>query len=173
MAGNRDFLLGEAFARRCGMHLLHDPTTLAFGDRRWLLSHGDALCLDDKGYMQFRAEVRTPAWQSRFLALPLAERQAIARGLRTQSEAHKRTSARYVDLDPAATQQWLTHAGAGTFIHGHTHQPADHTMAGGGIRHVLSDWDLHATPPRAEVLRLARDRDAGAVQVQRIPVRLP
>lgn len=173
MAGNRDFLLGEDFAQRCGMQLLHDPTVLVFGDRRWLLSHGDALCLDDKDYMQFRAQVRARAWQANFLAQPLAERQAIARNLRAQSEARKRTQPHYVDLDPAATHQWLLHAAADTFIHGHTHRPADHALAGGGTRRVLSDWDLDATPPRAEVLRLEKDQDGSAVQVRRVPVPSP
>ncbi len=170
MAGNRDFLLGEAFARRCGMRLLHDPTILALGTQRWLLSHGDALCLDDRDYMQFRQQVRTPAWQAAFLARPLAERQAIARDMRTQSEARKRTQDSYVDLDPEATRQWLAQAGASAMVHGHTHQPADHPVAGAGTRHVLSDWDLHATPPRAEVLRLVRDPATQGVHLQRITV---
>ncbi|MBS0598033.1 MAG: UDP-2,3-diacylglucosamine diphosphatase, partial [Proteobacteria bacterium] len=39
-------------------------------------------------------------------------------------------------------------------IHGHTHLPADHVLAPGLSRHVLTDWDLQATPPRAGVLRL-------------------
>ncbi|MDO8264066.1 MAG: UDP-2,3-diacylglucosamine diphosphatase, partial [Gallionella sp.] len=45
MHGNRDFLLGPAFASASGMTLLNDPTVLDFAGQRWLLSHGDALCL--------------------------------------------------------------------------------------------------------------------------------
>ena len=29
-----------------------------FGEARWLLSHGDALCIADTDYMAFRAQVR-------------------------------------------------------------------------------------------------------------------
>ncbi|RUP27577.1 MAG: UDP-2,3-diacylglucosamine diphosphatase [Curvibacter sp.] len=154
MAGNRDFLLGPHFAQACGMSLLADPCVLVFEGQRWLLSHGDALCLDDHDYMRFRAEVRSPAWQQTFLARPLAERQALARHLRTQSEARKRSGEPYADLDPAATQAWLQAARSTTLIHGHTHRPARHLLAPGLSREVLSDWDLHAPVPRAEVLRL-------------------
>ncbi len=159
MHGNRDFLLGETFAAACGMTLLTDPTVLAFDDQRWLLSHGDALCLGDTGYQQFRAQVRAPAWQAAFLSKPLAERQTIARQLRAQSESHKRSGATYADVDTSAALQWLDTANASTLIHGHTHQPADHLLnpMADQPKHrlVLSDWDASAIPPRLEVLRLS------------------
>ncbi|MDD2919300.1 UDP-2,3-diacylglucosamine diphosphatase, partial [Rhodoferax sp.] len=63
MHGNRDFLLGNDFAKGCGMTLLTDPTVLDFDGQRWLLSHGEELCLDDVDYQQFRQQVRNPAWQ--------------------------------------------------------------------------------------------------------------
>lgn len=161
--GNRDFLLGEAFAAASGMTLLADPTVLVFDHQRWLLSHGDALCLGDADYQQFRAQVRTPAWQSAFLAKPLAERQRIARNLRLQSESRKSTGVVYADVDTPAALQWLQAAQANTLIHGHTHRPADHLLSAVDAqpvdaqplrRLVLSDWDAAATPPRLEVLRL-------------------
>lgn len=161
MHGNRDFLLGPAFARACGLILLDDPTVLDFAGQRWLLSHGDALCLADTDYMQFRAQVRSANWQQDFLAKPLAERQEIARALRTQSETRKRSGATYADVDTKTACNWLHAAHASTLIHGHTHKPADHDLPGGladGLRRiVLSDWDAAATPPRAEVLRLSVD----------------
>lgn len=156
--GNRDFLLGDTFAKASGMTLLADPTVLVFDAQRWLLSHGDALCLGDTDYQQFRAEVRSPAWQHAFLAKSLAERQAIARGLRKQSASHKSSGAVYADVDSPAALQWLDAAQASTLIHGHTHQPAEHLLNPGGKnplrRQVLSDWDAAATPPRLEALRL-------------------
>ena len=154
MHGNRDFLVGQALMTSCGTTLLADPTVLDFGGQRWLLSHGDALCLDDTEYLQFRRQVHQPAWQDAFLAKPLAEREAIARNLRTQSEARKHSGATYADVDNAAARQWLQAAGAHTLIHGHTHRPATHDLGQGLQRVVLSDWDAAATPPRAEVLRL-------------------
>ncbi len=159
MHGNRDFLLGPVFARLCGMTLLDDPTVLRLGHERYLLSHGDALCLDDTDYLQFRAQVRSLAWQNAFLSQPLAERQAIARGLREQSESRKRSGVAYTDVDATAARDWLQAAQASTLIHGHTHRPADHDLAPGLRRVVLSDWDAAALPPRQEVLSLCRQGD--------------
>lgn len=164
--GNRDFLLGEAFARATGVRLLPDPTVLAFGPRRWLLSHGDALCLGDTDYLAFRAQVRQPDWQEAFLARPLAERQAIARSLRSESEARKRSGMTYADVDTAEALAWLAAAGADTLVHGHTHRPGEHRLDPAGRRRlVLSDWDPAARPPRGDVLRL----DA-AGHASRLPV---
>lgn len=169
MAGNRDFLLGQEGMRAFGMQALADPTVLDFLGQRWLLTHGDALCLDDTDYMRFRAKVRTTEWQSTFLAQPLTEREAIARGLRAQSEARKRSNAHdptlWADVDTSAARQWLQHAGAKTLIHGHTHRPASHNLGDGLERVVLSDWDAEAQPPRAEVLRLT------ATGLQRLPLK--
>ncbi len=155
MHGNRDFLVGSGLMAACNTSLLADPTVLIFDDKRWLLSHGDALCLDDVAYMQFRQQVRSPQWQQDFLAKPLAERQAIARALRQQSEARKLSGTDYADVDAQAARQLLQQANALTLIHGHTHQPAEHDLGDGLRRVVLSDWDAAATPPRAEVLRLS------------------
>lgn len=154
MHGNRDFLIGHQFATRCGVTLLGDPAILQFGGQRWLLSHGDALCLDDHDYLQFRAKVRAASWQRDFLGKPLSERCSIATDLRQQSEAHKRGSADYTDIDDKTACDWLRLAGAQALIHGHTHQPAEHPLCGGLRRHVLSDWDASAKPARVEILRL-------------------
>jgi UDP-2,3-diacylglucosamine hydrolase len=155
MHGNRDFLLGPAFASEAGLTLLADPTVLAFAGRRVLLTHGDLLCLDDTDYLRFRAEVRAPDWQANFLARPLAEREGIARGMRAQSEARKSSGVPYADVDVHTGRQWLAASGATVLLHGHTHKPGDHALEGGQERRVLSDWDAAAHPPRAEVLRLA------------------
>ena len=155
MHGNRDFLIGQRLMDLCNTRLLADPSVLLFAGQRWLLSHGDALCLGDVDYLQFRQQVRSAAWQQAFLAKPLPERQAIARALRQQSEARKRSATVYADVDAPAARQWLQAAQARTLIHGHTHKPAEHDLGQGFARVVLSDWDAQATPPRAEVLRLS------------------
>lgn len=166
MHGNRDFLFGHAAAHAARLTLLDDPTVLVFGEQRWLLTHGDALCLDDRDYLQFRAQVRSLDWQQAFLAQPLAQRRAIARNLRLESEQRKRSGMAYADVDPALAREWLRTAAAPNLIHGHTHKPADHVMGSGLQRHVLSDWDAAAQPPRAQVLRLLRGDPQG-------PRRLP
>jgi UDP-2,3-diacylglucosamine hydrolase len=154
LVGNRDFLVGEQLAGDTGLTLLQDPTVFTFGAQRWLLSHGDALCIDDHDYMAFRETVRDPRWQQEFLARPLAQRQAIARGMRQESEALKQTGRVYADVDGPTALQWLQAANARVLVHGHTHQPADHALDASHRRIVLSDWDADATPPRLQALRI-------------------
>jgi UDP-2,3-diacylglucosamine hydrolase len=160
--GNRDFLLGQSSASHCGLRLLPDPSVLDFDGQRWLVSHGDALCLADTEYQQFRQQVRSPAWQAEFLAKPLAERQQIARGLREHSDARKGSGIPYADVDAQAARNWLRSAQASTLIHGHTHRPGDHVLDASSQpplrRWVLSDWDATAQPPRLEVLRLKKNQ---------------
>lgn len=155
--GNRDFLMGASLMAACGARALEEPTTLATDDLRLVLSHGDSLCTDDVGYQQFRKMVRSADWQSEFLARPLVQRQDIARGLREQSEQQKRGATEYADVDTQAAAQLLRDAQATHLIHGHTHRPAGHDLGNGLQRVVLSDWDMDAPPPRAQVLRLQRD----------------
>lgn len=156
--GNRDFLVGDGLARACGVTLLADPTLLNFGSGRWLLTHGDALCLADTDYLAFRERVRAPAWIDAFLARPLAEREALARQMRQASQLHQAANQAAMeaaaDVDTAMACQWLDAAGASTMIHGHTHRPAEHDLGQGRQRIVLSDWDANATPTRLQVLRL-------------------
>jgi len=159
MHGNRDFLLGDDFARGAGMTLLSDPTVLQFDTQSWLLTHGDALCLGDVDYQRFRATVRTKAWRDDFLARPLAERQHIARDLRAQSESIKAAGSRFADVDHELACDWLRSGKASTLIHGHTHRPGHEQLPSNCNpplqRLVLSDWDANARPPRLQALRLS------------------
>jgi UDP-2,3-diacylglucosamine hydrolase len=159
MAGNRDFLVGEALCADTGLVALPDPTVLdAFGERV-LLTHGDALCLSDTAYQALRRQVRSAAWRSAVLAQPLAQRRRLASQMRDASEANRRSQAPadWIDVDTGAAVAWLHAAGSRHMVHGHTHRPAIHTLAPRLTRHVLSDWDLEAPTPRAEVLRFTRD----------------
>jgi UDP-2,3-diacylglucosamine hydrolase len=165
MWGNRDFLVGHDFLQATGAQGLSDPSVLDLGTLmadgnplRLLLSHGDALCLDDHDYLAFRTQVRAPAWQTQFLAQTLAERQAYARQVRQQSEARKHGQVTYADVDTRAALDWLHEADAQVMIHGHTHRPAEHALAADCTRWVLSDWDAEATPPRLEVLSWLRQQ---------------
>ena len=162
MPGNRDFLMGPGLMRSCAATALPDPTLLCFSGERILLSHGDALCVDDLEYQNFRRQVRSSSWQQQFLARPLEERQAIARGIRQQSTSRKQGSAQYADVDTSAALALMAQHQTSRLIHGHTHQPAEHALAPGLVRTVLSDWDVAAMPPRSQVLRL---RASGPAQV--------
>lgn len=168
MAGNRDFLLGEAAAREAGLTRLADPCLLQALGRRLLLSHGDAWCLEDRDYLAFRAQVRSAAWQEAFLTQPLADRRRIAQGLRDRSKAQKAGMADrpelWADLDAGAVCEALRAHACEVLIHGHTHRPGQHRLADGLQREVLTDWDLDHAPVRAGVLRLS------AEGLQRLPL---
>ena len=138
--GNRDFLVGERFARETGAQLLADPALL--GDT--LLMHGDTLCTDDQDYQSWRRTARSAPWQRDFLAKPLAERRRVVRGLREKSkEVIQAKPAGIMDVNEAAVREALRRHGATRLIHGHTHRPGHHTLEVDGRRcerWVLPDW---------------------------------
>jgi UDP-2,3-diacylglucosamine hydrolase len=157
MVGNRDFLITPALLGSIGVEPLADPTLLIAWQQRVLLTHGDALCLDDVEYQRFRGWVRSPATQRDFLARPLDERVRLAASLRHASEAGRRqgaTAAATADVDAGAAVACLREAASTRLLHGHTHRPGDSALASGFDRLVLSDWDLDQPTPRAQVLRL-------------------
>jgi UDP-2,3-diacylglucosamine hydrolase len=145
MRGNRDFLLDREFSAQTGTRLLPDPYILSTPTRRFVLSHGDMLCTDDTEYQARRAESRSREWRETFLARPLAEREAFAEKIRSQSEAAKQAQnlSSYADLAPRAIDDFLRAHDYATFIHGHTHRPAMHEHRVDGVcveRWVLADW---------------------------------
>jgi UDP-2,3-diacylglucosamine hydrolase len=145
MHGNRDFLLGNDFARAANLQILQDPFMCNLHGHRVLLSHGDALCTDDLAYQEFRKQVRNPAWQAQFLAQPLSARKAQIEALRMRSEQEKSgKSEDIMDVNQNAVSALLrVHAYPRIFIHGHTHRPASHDIAldqHNIVRWVLGDW---------------------------------
>jgi UDP-2,3-diacylglucosamine hydrolase len=144
LAGNRDFLLGEAYARRAGMTLLTEPVHLDLHGTPTLLLHGDVLCTDDTEYQAFRAMVRDPNWQKAFLARPLEERRMMAAQAREQSRSRGQSlDADIMDVNAdAVAETFRTHA-VPRMIHGHTHRPHIHHIEVDGEpreRIVLGDW---------------------------------
>jgi UDP-2,3-diacylglucosamine hydrolase len=150
MAGNRDFLVGQDFARAAGLALLPDPYVTTIGGQKIALAHGDAQCTGDLKYMAFRAQVREPAWQQQFLGMPLEQRKAIIAGLREGSRlAQGEKSYEIMDVTPEAVSALHEATRADVIIHGHTHRPALHLdPESGRRRYVLPDWELDAEPVR-------------------------
>ena len=142
--GNRDFLLGESFARRTGVKLLPDPVLVELYGVPTLLSHGDVFCTEDPSYQQLRSIVRRPRFQRRFLSLPLDTRRTLASAARAGSKAHtERTIPTIMDVNPDAVLRAFRATGARRLIHGHTHRPAVHPCVVDGVsaeRVVLAPW---------------------------------
>jgi len=144
MHGNRDFLVAERFARETGVGLIADPTVVTLYGVATLLMHGDTLCTDDASYQRLRTQVRNPAWQRATLGLPLAERIALARGMRAQSERAKEAKTMEImDVAAQSVEKAFAESGCEMLIHGHTHRPGRYVHRVGGIervRWVLPDW---------------------------------
>ena len=162
--GNRDFLLGDAYARRARLTLLPDPSVIEIEGERVLLMHGDTLCTDDAPYQAFRAQSHMVQWQRAFLARPVAERQAFAAQARAESQRYTRSVADAItDVSPEAIPAAFRAHGTRRLIHGHTHRPATHAIDVDGLpfeRIVLGDWYeqgsvLHVLRTHSAMTRLA------------------
>jgi UDP-2,3-diacylglucosamine hydrolase len=144
MHGNRDFLLDGEFAKACGGRLIDDPHSVDLFGTATLLMHGDTMCTDDVDYQRFRTQVRAPAWQKGFLALPLEQRKRQIEAVRQASESEKtRKAPEIMDVNEEAVEAVLREHGYPRLIHGHTHRPARHVHRLDGRsceRWVLADW---------------------------------
>jgi UDP-2,3-diacylglucosamine hydrolase len=144
MHGNRDFMIGRQFANDTGVEILKDPYPISMYGQKALLSHGDAMCLDDVQYQRVRAMVRNPDWQASMLAKPLKERLRIAEDARRQSlERTQNLSMNIMDVNPDEVTRVIKEYGVDVLVHGHTHRPDVHTVNLGNRkakRIVLGDW---------------------------------
>jgi UDP-2,3-diacylglucosamine hydrolase len=164
--GNRDFLLGDDFAKRCGARLHPEFVEFHIGEHLLSICHGDQFCTDDVTYQNFRSLVRSAAWQHQFLAQPLSARRAFAAQARAQSQAHQQalkqrsdsagqplkqrsdstenqTYTEISDVSTKAIEQHFQSTPATTLLHGHTHRPNVHALSAthaGKQRIVLGDW---------------------------------
>jgi len=142
--GNRDFLLGDRFARHTGCRVSPGPVHIDLFGTPVVLIHGDSLCTDDLEHQAWRRQVLDPQWQAGFLARDLHERLAIAAGLRAASEHRKSgKSMEIMDVTQAAVADLLRGQGVHCVIHGHTHRPGMHEFEIDGAparRIVLGDW---------------------------------
>jgi UDP-2,3-diacylglucosamine hydrolase len=152
MHGNRDFLLGARFTAAASATLLHDPCVLEAFERKFVLTHGDALCTLDLSYQRLRRIIRHRWVQRCFLSWPLAWRLVLARKLRNRPMQIQTHNPMW-DVTNEAVAQLFEDSGARTMIHGHTHWPARHRQ-GNHERWVLPDWDLDHGAARGGYLQL-------------------
>jgi UDP-2,3-diacylglucosamine hydrolase len=159
--GNRDFLIGQRYARESGMTLLPEEQVLNLYGRNILIMHGDTLCTDDTGYLAFRAKVHTPWIQKVFLALPLFIRNRIAARMRAGSKAaNSSKSMTIMDVNPQAVVKVMEKHRVQWLIHGHTHRPDVHSLIANGEpahRVVLGAWHsegsmVKVTPEGVELI---------------------
>lgn len=145
MRGNRDFLIGQAFAHATGCVILPDPTVIKLYGRHVLLTHGDMLCTDDQRHQRFRYYAHNPKYNRFFLWLPLFLRRWLAQRIRKASKKHThRIPIAIMDVSPRSLKEMMQLHEVQQLIHGHTHRPGIHALMldeQSAIRIVLGDWD--------------------------------
>ncbi|KTD75044.1 UDP-2,3-diacylglucosamine diphosphatase [Legionella waltersii] len=148
MAGNRDFLLGERFAKLSGWRVLQEPTKIQLHDRPVLLVHGDRYCTKDIAHQRFRKLTRNRFFSCLFLALPLSMRLKLVEKIRKNSSSKRYLSSEQIDVVTDQVTKHLKSYNVNSVIHGHTHKSGEHTLhlsENEGKRYVLSDWDDNPT----------------------------
>jgi UDP-2,3-diacylglucosamine hydrolase len=76
--GNRDFLLGEKFAKESGCTLLKDPSIINLYGRKTLITHGDQLSSSERVHHLFRSVMAQDYMQKLFFKFPLWARSSAA-----------------------------------------------------------------------------------------------
>lgn len=158
MHGNRDFLIGRAFARDTGCSLVKEPGLVELAGARTLLMHGDLLCTNDVPYQKFRRRIRNPVVTRLALWKSLEKRRAIATGYRRKSGvAMTEKTTDIMDVNQETVEDYMRRFSAARLVHGHTHRPEDHDFKLDGrtvTRSVLAEW----REDRGEVLVCSEGR---------------
>lgn len=161
--GNRDFLLGERFAKRSSMILLPEIDLIDLYGQSAVIMHGDTLCTLDIGYQKFRKKSRSWWWQAIIKSLPLFVRKKIASDYRKKSAAATAVKSQDImDVTPDEVVKCLEMHHSQLLIHGHTHRPATHELIANGReakRIVLGDWYeqgawLKVTPTNMQLMNI-------------------
>lgn len=150
--GNRDFLIGQRFARETGVRLLAEEAVIDLYGQPTLLMHGDTLCTLDTGYQKFRRIIRNPLLLAVLTRLPLRLRRFISNKLRANSNSQRQLTKdelKRMDATDEAVVEAMSRHQVGRLIHGHTHMPDvhQHQLPDGtlGERIVLGDWYEHGS----------------------------
>ncbi|MCE2571621.1 UDP-2,3-diacylglucosamine diphosphatase [Motilimonas eburnea] len=145
--GNRDFMLGERYARQCKMQILPEYSVIQLYDEPALILHGDTLCTQDEAYQNYRKWVYKPWLRWLFLALPKFVRARIGEKIRANSKAQSKLKQQHrkeiMDVCPEQVIADCQEHNVALMIHGHTHRPAIHhfnIQQQSATRIVLGDW---------------------------------
>lgn len=143
--GNRDFLVGQRFAKQTGMTLLGDETVIDLYGRKAVILHGDTLCTEDTQYLAFRAKVNQPWLQWVFNRLPMMLKRKIVGKIQQGARDTKQSkSLEIMDVTQSEVEDVMTAHNVDLMIHGHTHRPNTHRFTSSNqqamTRIVLGDW---------------------------------
>lgn len=150
IAGNRDFLLSNAFLKKAHCQRLRDPTLIDCHGVTTLIAHGDSLCTQDVAYQRYRKLAQSSFIRWLIPRLPRRFRCWLAQGLRAKSQTHQKNVApSLLDVHPQAVIDLMAKKQVHQMIHGHVHRFATHQVplpnGTKGTRYVLGDWGKKAT----------------------------
>lgn len=142
--GNRDFLIGKKYAKKSGMILLPEVTSIDLYGEKTVIMHGDTLCTKDVEYQKFRKKSRSWWWKTLMTSLPLSFRKKKAADYRKRSSAATAMKPQNImDVTESEVIKCLENHSSQLLIHGHTHRPAVHELKVNNLkaqRIVLGDW---------------------------------
>lgn len=141
--GNRDFLIGFRYSKRCKMKILKDETVIRKAPQPYVICHGDGLCTLDHGYIKFRKFRSNPLNRFIYALLPYSTKQHLANNIRTEAAHKKRIKdPAMMDIVQEDFFRLMNKKNCKICVHGHTHKPQVHQYQDQGLtRYVLGDWN--------------------------------
>lgn len=144
MRGNRDFLVGDIFAKAANFKLLQEPYLIHFKNSSALLAHGDKYCTQDTSHQWFRKLTRNSIFPKIFLKIPFSIRTKLVQSVRSISQNNRSKPLSTLKAIPEELVKELVKYQSHLIIHGHTHQPGltKHSYNSQNyLQYILSDWD--------------------------------
>ncbi len=140
MAGNHDRLLGKKDAEIIHAKFLPDPSVITIRQKKYVLTHGDKLCTDDKVHQWWIKICEHRALVSFFRMWPLSWRKTLAKYCLNKAKEHKKiTSLKQMDICQNVLERLLQKLKCKHIIHGHNHQPQ--IIDGSYHRYNMGSWD--------------------------------
>lgn len=158
LAGNRDFVLGQAFLDRFDGILLTEPTILDWQGTIIRLEHGDSLCTDDVSYQRFKRIIRNPILLGTLKLLPFYMKRGLGNFFRKKSQ-QRQVQTHYQPIDVNAEEVRKQMQKVDLLIHGHTHRPEIEKISNTQQRIVLGDWREDLGCAKVLLMRSATDYD--------------
>ncbi len=138
--GNRDYMLDDIFAQRCGVRVVAGGLRFRLGEREGIALHGDELCLNDHPYQRSKRWLRHPITRFVLRHLPLAVALWAGRRARDRSDKTMNSGSqeRFAPTEEAIREAL---SGSDLLVFGHIHVPASGSIEGAGDYRVLPAFD--------------------------------
>jgi UDP-2,3-diacylglucosamine hydrolase len=143
--GNHDMWMKGYFEKELNIPVYFEPTAFEFGDKHFLVGHGDGLGPGDHGYKFIKKVFRNPFCQWLFGVLPPAVGVGLAGFLSRRSRAMTgQTEAKFLGEENewliTYCKEILEKKHYDYFIFGHRHLPIDFALKNSSRYINLGDW---------------------------------